>query len=638
MQCGFSSSANGSRRTILMLALILVSVAVESSFWVFRLPFFESSDENAHADYAFSLYTAGRLIRAGEGSLHTDVHPYTRYLEDVSHYKGLRYNEDGRVPLGYGSTSFFHSLDKNKPATNKRMFAGKGHHVPYVAGLYSFLFYACEAVVLAATSLVSGNSLTAMFFAMRLFCMLLMLIALFFGFCIMRELHVDRTRALFLTAAIGFLPIASWHGAYVQPDNLACAAVSVCLYLTLMLRRLGLTSARALELGIALSVVSATKFPYAVSCFFAVFLYLIPLISRVQSGRRKVLSLSCMLIPSIVIAAVSHYFSQSAQMAGNAARYEHDQLTQMFQGSWFTAFLRIGYEFSRAFWSTFGFGDISFRFWHGFCMEDAIVFGTFETTMIIHAFIVLFTLMTIALMIYRQCIVYHGLYTIAKKRSFFSAFRVLASDPVLNAYVMFIIMMLSIDAFTLGALSAARYWLPFNTAAFLCGIWYAPRLLCRHRAEQFSYMLLFLLSAFSVLSIPFSWISVQQRFYAASPSATVHYEELLKISEPKGEGVVVVHGKTLTVRGVAVDSTEGLSARGVVIVVDGHYRFRSDYGLRTDATARWLHDDALEFSGFKAMIDTSNLAFGKHMAAVFVVSHTGDKLYPTSKTFSFFVR
>ncbi len=83
-----------------VVALIVVLSVGLSTFWAFRVPIFEEPDESAHFDYAISIATAHRLILAREGTPGTDVHPITRYLEDATKFRSIRYNRDGRVPRG----------------------------------------------------------------------------------------------------------------------------------------------------------------------------------------------------------------------------------------------------------------------------------------------------------------------------------------------------------------------------------------------------------------------------------------------------------------------------------------------------------------------------------------------------------
>src|SRR5271166_3704110 len=153
-------------------AVILVISTLLSAFWAFRVPIFEQPDESAHFDYAISIATAHRLILAREGVPGTDVHPFTRYLEDATNFRDLHYNADGRAPRSYGSSEFYRHLDAGAPPAVSFDPAAV-HKMPLIVMAYPFGFYAIEALVMNLAALVTHGSLSAMFFAARLFCVAL---------------------------------------------------------------------------------------------------------------------------------------------------------------------------------------------------------------------------------------------------------------------------------------------------------------------------------------------------------------------------------------------------------------------------------------------------------------------------------
>ncbi|HTV74106.1 MAG TPA: DUF2142 domain-containing protein [Candidatus Acidoferrales bacterium] len=622
--------------TVLLIAIVLSSAAL-SLHWVFRTPFFQQPDENAHADYAFTLYTAGHLIRARDGIIGTDVHPYTRYLERVSNFRAIRFNPDGRVPAGYGTAAFYRSVDAAKPRVGPRLFEAPNHPVPYVAAVYPFVFYALAAATATAASWITSGSLTAMFFAMRLLCVALMAAMLLFSYATMRALHLDRVRSLLLTAAIGCFPLVSWHGAYIQPDNLACAAVAACLYVTLRVSRFGLDSRRLVALGYLLALVSITKPPYFVAVGAAAVFVVAARLGHMRGTRRPVLVWGVLLVPSVVMLTLAHYYAQSPSFGSMLAASQSSPISSAFERSMLAGVGASAAELTRAWWSTYGFGATSAGFWHGFSwLDELIEIGSFQLTFTIHMLIVVVTLLIIALMLRRQCLVYGRLLAVARERSISRALSVLAGDPVLNSYLIFAAIMILLDAFTNRALSSNRYWVVFITGAFLCGVWYAPRSLPKGRYGNLGTTVLALLLAFSLVSIPFSWRSLERRYYDPVPPNHVHVETTAGIWSPSG-AVDVERGDHVRVQGWAFDSTSGLPEGAAYFVVDERQRVPVTYGLAEPQFAIRMHDDALLASGFSAEIPTAALSQGDHTARLFVLDHARTRTYPTTLQLSFTV-
>lgn len=619
-----------------LVAIVVVSVLL-ALVWVFRDPFFQQPDENAHADYAFAISTTGHLIRARDGPLQTDVHPYTRRLESVSNFRGIRMNPDGRVPRHYGESAFYREVDAHKPVVDPKLFEQKNHPVPYVAGIYSFVFYGAEAIVARTAAALTGGSITSMLFAMRLFCVALMAAMLLFSFAIMRELHIAPRRALLIVAAVGFFPLVSWHSAYVQQDNFACAISAAVVYAALRVRRLGISLSRLIPLGLILGLAAATKLPYFAATAFSVTSLVAAFFPRRTSPARWAAGFGILLAPSIALIAVSQYFSHTDEFAHRLKLAQSNRIVSAFHSDFWRGLAETGREIARATWSTFGFGDTSAGFWHGFSWyAGTVLIGTFEITFVIHAIIVTGTLATTVLMIYRQWTTYRRLITIWRNGSPRRAFRVWASDPVLNSYFAFVVLLLLSDALSNGALSSNRYWVVFIAPAFLCGTWYAPRVLqIRYRQTMGNSVLVSIL-AFCIISVPYSWRALEQRYYIPLPPGHQHYDAA-GIFEPEHQPVVVRRGETLRLHGWALDSKTGLPAHGVMIAIDGRRRFAARYGLEENNFALLLHDDATEHCGFAAAIDTRPLSLGSHTATVFVVTGAGSDINPTRKEVVFVV-
>src|SRR5689334_17474290 len=92
-----------------ILPLIVCAAAGLSLYWVFLVPIYQAPDESGHLDYAFDLYTAGRLITVREVPPAAGANSYTRYLASSIHF------DDGKVERNYGTGEYFRDLDRNAP-------------------------------------------------------------------------------------------------------------------------------------------------------------------------------------------------------------------------------------------------------------------------------------------------------------------------------------------------------------------------------------------------------------------------------------------------------------------------------------------------------------------------------------------
>jgi hypothetical protein len=244
------------RRTAHICAALAIACAgALSATWVFLVPIFQSPDEPAHFDYAISIVDAHRLVRRADGASATIVSPQTKYLLRISDFARIAGHSPMHVAADYGSAAYFRSLDAGAPR-------GGGAALPpgqisYIVRLYPFGFYGLEALV--ATTVTSlGGSLTATFFAARLLCVALTMLALFFSYRACLNLGVPPLTSVALTGAVGLFPMVSMVSSYVQPDNLAFAAVSAALFFATQLRTSQATALRVAPLGVALGILAVT--------------------------------------------------------------------------------------------------------------------------------------------------------------------------------------------------------------------------------------------------------------------------------------------------------------------------------------------------------------------------------------------
>lgn len=110
--------------------------------------------------------------------------------------------------------------------------------------------------------------------------------------------------------------------------------------------------------------------------------------------------------------------------------------------------------------------------------------------------------------------------------------------------------------------------------------------------------------------------------------SNVNSETLLALDEiggqlPQLNTPIIVNsqsGPTITVRGWAVDQRAKLPAAGVIINVDGTTDVLADYGApRPDVASNLKSSDYLN-SGFRASLDATKLAKGRHTLTMRIVT------------------
>ena len=615
-----------------LLGIVAISVAL-AMIWVVRVPFFQSPDESAHADYAFAIVSAERPVLAREGRPATDVDPQTAYLETVTGFREMRYNANGRAPVGYGTAAYFARVDRGAPRPRATFLMGNQPRLPYVVGSYAPLYYVMEALVIGVAQ-TATHSLSFSYFAARALNVATLAISLFLTYGIARELRVGRWLALAATAIAGWLPLTSWVSSYVQPDNLAFALVSFTLYLSLRLRRLP-NFADTIMLGIALGLLSATKLQYLAAVG-------IPVLAAqcAQMHRRRepmgarLTSLAILFGPALAIGAISAWVTSSGGELSNSriASYAgglHDAARHGIS----SAAGYVGAMLQWAFYVIFG-GGIGFKTYWGAISWTAtpILFGNEAATEFIDRVLLIGTLVTLTLVTMRAWSSIHRLVLVGRRRSWATAIEIALADTPFNSYAFFNLIMIVLFIYTGGEIGRqGRYWLPFLLPATLCAIAYAPRVLRRPGRPALSALMTGGLLLYAIGGAFFGLKTLEARFYgpALRPSAA-DLEAFARIDLVDGRPTFTPLGLTtlrvaadapISVEGWALDSRSGVVARNVTLLVDGR-RIHSTYGFaRPDIAAR-QHDDGFLRCGFRGTIGANSLAPGRHDLSLLVIERS----------------
>jgi hypothetical protein len=603
-------------------AIIAVALAL-ALVWVFRVPFFEEPDENAHADYAFTLFTLHAPFRARDGRPGTDVHPLVRYLEDRSGFRTVRYNPDGRVPAGYGSARFYRAIDAGAPRVPATFLAHDGGRVPFIARQYAYLYYALDALTIGAAALVSGGSAAAEFFGARLFNVALLGLSLTMTYLTLCELGVGRPWRLGLLAAVGWFPLTTWVSAYVQPDNLAFTAVALIFYLSLRLRREENVLRAALWLGLALGLLALTKYQYFIAVALPVLAdRTVRSAPQLRTASRRLAYLFLVCVPTVILVASSLVMreSESAHVAQTIGA-NGDPLAIAAQHGPAALAAYVSAEGVAFVSKTFSWGLPFVSYWGAISWTARqLQFGDAVATSLVYKALGTCSLFIFALVVARTIRVWVRLARVARRR--LGAFwRLLFSDVIFNSYVLFIVVIGAIWVATQGlAGTQGRYWLPFILPAMLCATRYAvpPVRELRRLRRPFVTIGTCALLLYSVTGSFAALAALDDRFYRA-PTALSPFEYNARITRlgaydlyAPTDGVPrVAFGAATSVDGWAVDSRAGAPARRIDIVIDDRIRIRARVGApRPDAVDR-LNDDDLLDSGFVARLPPT-LPAGAH--------------------------
>lgn len=610
-------------------AIVIACAGALSVLWAFVIPIFQSPDEPAHFDYAMSIVDAHRLVRRGDGASSVIVSPQTAYLLRVSDFARIAGHSPMHVAPGYGSAAYFHALDAGAPRGSAAVPAvGR---ISYIARLYPFGFYGLEAAIMGTVASL-GGSLTASFFAARLLCVALTMLALFFSYRTALNLGVPPWTSVALTGAVGLFPMVSLVSSYVQPDNLAFAAISAALFFATRLRAANATALRIVPLGVALGILAVTKYQFFLSAALPIAVTLAVALRRQRADIGSALACAAaFVLPAIALLAVQHWYVDGATAiaqtgpkdigltyvrdvaalgAGALVRYVIASLTGAFFGCWISGICAAGY------WGVAGWGD------------TPIVIGTFATQALLRTVISLASLATAAIVFFIVVRNALRLLRVALRGRALRALWVASSDPAIDAYLIFAAIIFALYVATNNVFGlSGRHWYPYVFIAFLCFAWYAPRALRARRAAKASTALACVLLAYSIVAAGCAVHDITQRYYgpdtgsyvatgapAASGTAigaTWPLQDATYLFAPSHEPFAYPRGTPIAASGSALQS-DGDGAAPVAVTLDETQPQSVLVRQYLFGIAEATHSIAAGYSGFGTVIDTSHLAYGPH--------------------------
>jgi hypothetical protein len=624
-----------SRRTAHIAAVFVIACAgALSALWAFLVPIFQSPDEAAHFDYAMSIADAHRLVRRADGPSATIVTPQAGYLLRISDFARIAGHSPMHVVPGYGTTAYYRALDASAPRAGETIL-GFGR-ISYIARLYPFGFYGLEALVIGAVTSL-GGPLATTFFAARLLCVALMLLALFFSYRTALNLGVAPWTAVALTGAVGLFPMVSMVSSYVQPDNLAFAALSAALFFATQLRSTRTTALRVGPLGVALGILAVTKYQFFLSAALPIAAMLAIALRRQRTGLFAVFSCAvAFVLPAVGLLAVQHWYVDGATALartgpqdigltyvrdvaalgiGTLAHYVVASLAAAFLGCWVSGICAAGY------WGVAGWSD------------TPIVVASFTTETLLRMAISLVSLATaviVAFVCLRNAL---RLLRVALRGHALRALWVAVSDPAIDGYLIFAAVIVALyvatnDVFGL----SGRHWYPYVFVGFLCFVWYAPHALRGRRAATTSAALASVLFLYSLLAAGYALRDVMQRYYGpdtgsytittASNAQGVAIGAMWPLQDstylfaPSHEPFAYPRGTPVEASGSALQSN-GDGSSPVAVLVDSAQPLAVLARQYLFGIAEATHSIGAGYSGFSAVIDTTHLAYGPHIVAAY---------------------
>jgi len=452
------------RRWGIVLALIVVVAlaSAQSLRWVFLVPIYQSPDEPAHLDYALAIWAHGGPFLVQEttaGALPPTVHPYTSYLHRQATTQEVAFSPTTRMQPDYGTSRYFDELDANAPALDGLRI----EHPPQLAATYPCGYYALLALWIQLLSCIQKGVL-AIFFGARIFSVVLLALSLFLNYGVIRLLGFTSRFALLLVACIGFFPLTSFVSSYVQPDNLAFALVSLSFYLGLRARRADYSITWLSPLGLSLGLLLLTKLHFWFCVASAILLMLVADrgVKRSRTAWRREIPLLC--LPSAMALA---YYCWSLWGTPNAYG---SAVPQAFAPGHLIRFL------SRAF-NDYRRGTTNATFWSVFGWVDTqLIIGSPRIQYNIERLIQLLSWTVLGLTLLRIKQIFARLVSVGRSGRFAFAVRAVFSNPVINAYFLFMALMFFLYVRTENQFGAqGRNWYPFLLPIFLVTVSYAPK-------------------------------------------------------------------------------------------------------------------------------------------------------------------
>jgi len=652
-------------------AIIIVCAMMLAGYWMFLVPIFQSPDEDYHADYVFSLYAKGRLIRGVEAPIAAYSHPLIFYLLRVTNGQAVKHHQFMKMSIDYGTKLFFKRLNKDAPDSHAPV-----HTNPVMMAVYPCGYYVLTALWLSVVSHLN-NSLTFLFFAARLFSILLLGCGLIFSHLTMKELGLPRLQSSLILAAIGFFPLVSFVGSYIQPDNLSFAAVNACFYFALRWRNTISKRCARLDfsiannwmiwlLGMALAILLLSKYHFFCYVGIAIVAMVIAraIRSKISLGNlAKIFAILC--IPSVIAAVVQLWISCGCSLPAIDRTCFHwfavtPEFQRVFHIGGQALIMHIRNALCDQCQSIYSVDGPTFKsFWGDFgWLDTPLVIASIKINDALQMIIELVTRIILFLTLASIGKIIVSLWRIMRRGRFACACYIACSNPVINSYFLFVLFMFLFNVIVYPSFQGqGRHWFPLILPILLAAASFAPRIFPSRAIRRQMFLLivggwLF----YSLIGNYFALGCIEKRYYARDNKAVIDVRQLqptsigasyfisnLDYTDPyptferhprhAAYSIAVPSGKDvcIDIEGWAIDFPASSLASAVLLFVDHDKIYQAMYGLENYEAVQELHDPKYRFSGFGALIPTKGLSPGEHSLSIKVVSKDGLALYNTDR-------
>jgi hypothetical protein len=651
--------------------IIILGAMLLATYWVFLVPIFQEPDEDRHADYIFSLYSRGRIIQAKEAPLVGCSHPFISYLLKMTNGQAVKFSASIKMPPDYGTAKFFNRININAP--DERVCAQNITN-PFVVAMYPIAYYALTASYLKLISYLD-NDLTFLFFAGRFLSVILLGCGLTFAYLSMRELGLSYTKSLLILTAIGFFPMVTMVGSYLQPDNLTFVVVNACFFFALRWRNITLQRPVGLysvykdwiiwSLAGSLTLLSLIKYQFFWCTGLAVIAMIIAVMVRRRFPLRKTAEILATIFIPLAIANIPQlwiFWGCHLPVLENKWIPDHRAFLRAYNAGWdpfvLHVYLSLCHE-CRGLYSVLGSAFTTF--WGKFGWASTNIPLIIESQHLNDALLELILLTTkiiLTLTLVSLAGVVISLLRLLKRKRFRDALYYACSNPVINSYFLFVVFFFLFDILVYPSCGwEGRHWFPFLLAIVISATCFAPRVLSFRRIKNaFFFVTVIGWICYSIVGSYYAIGCIHKRFYEADTALHINLEEVkptnlntvshiesfdfvdpIPTLNVHANNLVVPKGAYLRIRGWAVDIVAGAPATAVLFYIDHSKTYEATFPLDDWNAVDALHNQVYQFSGFDGLIPTTDLLPGCHYFSMKVLSKDKRLLYNTDVNIKFTV-
>ena len=625
-----------------VLTLCFISLAC---IWVNLVPAFQSPDEPAHFDYAYSLATAGTLLRAADGPAGYD--PRIQVLMRDADQPRMAFHADERVPKSYGTDAFFEQVRRETSAYRNYSPLQAGAVRSPLTSVYGFIPYALYAIA----AYPFRHDVAASLAACRFASVAITGFAILIWSRILRRLHVGKVHALALLAIVAFFPLTSFIGSYVQTDGVAFLIVSALLLVTLRIRDGHVGARHSVAYAVLVAALYGAKLQFAVTVGLSTIVPVAFAYTQMASVRMRAFTASMLLASMATVFAVTRWVMQGTEGASyfqgrhtlTSALVEHvpTEVTTFLWTEFRVAMSDLygGGISQQSFWGLFGWLDTPIRI-IDYRITDGV--SLIET---------LGTLLAIVTIVASAILGLNRLVRIGRTRSVYVALRLASNDPAFNAYLLFVALFIVLFVVSGNLFRAqGRDWYALEVVAFASASWYGARVFPRQWRRVYSSLVLVSLAALSMAGSAFALTTIEDRFYrplsigpypdvsrlaSKIEQTAVTYDSIDVTGRPHSQGVFstlrLARNARIVLHGWAYDPDVNAPCHAVYAVVDGRFAHFLTYGIERRDVGHFYNNFVMSYTGFEDTVDLSGLPPGRHTIALVCIGASGvDQYTPTS--------